>query len=189
MSKAQKVDDLIDLGFSFDQIVNQETEISQAFIKGRFTKKGLDWKEEKEEIEETPLEKREEASEEAVETEELPTDQTEDAKEADTSVIFETFEDEKERDWSEDEKEAYRIAKEYQEDLDSQPVVRRARTGKYISNVIAALEKGEYHPTELKGINCRFALIAPRPTSINLYKKIYAVQVIMQRLFKKNIRK
>lgn len=193
MSKAQKVDDLIDLGFTYEQIVEKESDISSSFIKGRFTKKGLDWKAEEqvvEEVLEELPEKREEASEEASEAEpqagELPAQDGQ----SDSGAVSFDFDDafpKKQR--SEDEREAYDIAMAYLEDLGNVPVVRRARTGKYIQNVLAALEKGEFHPTELKGINCRFALIAPRPTPTNLYKELHKVQTIMQRLFKKNIRK
>lgn len=194
MSKAEKIDNLIDLGLSFDQIVEKEENTSKSFIKGRFTKKGLDWKEsvEAEEVQEVVEEKREKASEEALEDTE--TSGTEEGNSDSGTVSFD-FEEPAEQSVglegyrSPDEIEAYDIAMTYLEDLANKPVVRRARTGKYIKNVLASLEKGEYRPTELKGINCRYALIAPRPTSINMYKSLHKVQVIMKRIFKNKTRK
>jgi len=188
MSKSEKIDKFIDMGFEFDDVV-KKSESSPAYVKGRFTKKGLDWR-----VAELPEmeveEKREEGSEPEEETSE--TVGTEDATEVSGDLVelpVPSLDDIPEvKEISEELKEIFDKAMSYKEGLDKLPTVRRARSGKYINTILTILENADFSPRVQNAMNCRYSMVTPRPTRMNFYKELFHIQNDMKELFK-NYRK
>jgi len=180
MTKAEKVDQLIDMGFPYEEVL-EKSESKASFIKGRFTKKGLDWKADKvaesvveevvvdEPVVEVPVpEKREEGSDQSDEAPELIG--TEDAPKVSGDLEGSTLQK----------------ALDYKANLSTLPMVRRARTGKYIELVTTILTEADFSPQRQNAMNCRYMMISPRPTRMNFYKEIYHIQNEMKEIFRKS---
>jgi hypothetical protein len=196
MTQAEKIDELIEMGFSYQEVL-EKSESKAAYVKGRFTKAGLDWKamslnvtpevaEAPEEVEEAPIEvaevpeKREEGSDQEDET--IETVGTEDETEISGDLVELPVPDEPQE--KDEEETLYDRALAYKDSLNSLPMVRRARTGKYIEMVLAILENGDYSSQIQSSMNCRYMMIAPRPTRMNFYKEIFNIQNEMKELFR-----
>lgn len=176
MTKAEKVDQLIDMGFSYEEVL-EKSESKPSFIKGRFTKKGISWKvqpelqavETPEEVEEPVPEKREEGSDQSDEAPE-PVG-TEDVPEVSGDL--------------EARADLLNRVMDYEGNLKNLPTVRRARTGKYIDLVYSILTDADFSPQRHNAMNCRYMMISPRPTRMNFYKEIYHIQNEMKEIFRK----
>jgi hypothetical protein len=183
MTQAEKIDDLIDMGFDFEKVLEM-SESKPAYVKGRFTKKGIDWKaqpelqavETPEEVEEPVAEKREEGSDQEDETN--STVGTEDAPEVSGDLVELPVPREDE------DPDLYERALAYKDNLENLPMVRRARTGKYIDLVLSIMENGDYSSQVQSSMNCRYMMISPRPTRMNFYKEIFHIQNEMKELFR-----
>ena len=204
MTKSEKIDTLIELGLTFEEVVDQSG-AKAAFVKGRFTKKGLKWDAPVEEVNGVLVEveepapvvpKREEGpdadSEPTVETEDdivhsgdlvelpVPDKMSFDPEDAEIYVPAPKL--------PEDQKAVLDSALAYLEELEHLPTIRRARTRKYVLMVIEILTNQDFGSRLQSSMNCRYMMISPRPTRMNFYKAIFHIQRDMKQVFK-NARK
>jgi hypothetical protein len=176
MTKAETVDQLIDMGFSYDEVLEQ-SKGKPSFVKGRFTKKGLSWK-----SVEVPVEVPVEAEPEVVveEKRDEGSDQSGDPAIGTEEQIVHSGCLEL------PQQELYDRALAYQEELKALPTIRRARTGKYIDMVLSVLKDQDYCSRRQSAVNCRYMMISPRPTRMNFYREIFNIQNEMKQVFRKS---
>ena len=186
MSKAELIKKLIEEGKTFQEVKDISGSV-ESYVKAQFTKNGKDWKADEIQqavdsaVEEEPVVVPEGATSDPIVEPVVPEGATsapivpEKKKEVKKTVEL-----------SDGAKECLDLLESLEKSL---PVVRRAMTQLYRTEVKQVLSSSDFSPIRIARVKARYRLIKPRPAPANINSDLYLLQENVLELFRENNQK